>query len=179
MGTEENGNGAGWGPCANLRGMRAPLLVLLAALSAPAPASAQDPAVRLTCDETAGRFVIDYLPDASEGPDTDGLLRFMLLLDFDEAGTTIVGSSTLLQECVLGTVRYEIELAPLVPNVNLLGRCGGALAGTIAVKRDEVVVLETLELEALNCHERERRVARVVLEPGKEPAIEYRAYDNP
>jgi hypothetical protein len=160
--------------------VRRRLLACAAILARAEIAAAQDPAASVLCDREAGTLVVRYT-DAlhAEAPAWSAPIRFLDLLDLDETESTVEGTRSQTVTCRLGDEELEVVLAPGVPNVNLLGRCGAAVTGVVTVKQHGEVALAETWFEDLDCHARERMLVRVTLRRGAaEPELEYRAYES-
>ncbi len=142
---------------------------------------AQGPAASCSCDAKAGILVIRYTPDLSQAspqwPKQPPPVLFMSLLDLDGDQTTVEGTRSKTISCRLKSARFEVKLEPGVPNINLLGRCGGAVTGVVTVKRNGAVVLNEQEFEGMNCHERKRMLERITFRDGSpKPDLTYVPY---
>ncbi len=153
--------------------MRHRLFVLLAALvplAAPRAARAHAAAAKCTCDPKAGVFVIRYWPqdEFSALPrEAAGAIDFFSLVKLDRpGGTDVVGSLTKSVTCRLGKESIEAVFEPLVPNVNLLGRCGADVAGSVTLKRDGKPLLPKQDFENPDCHEREKMIRTITVRAG-------------
>ncbi|HEV8580005.1 MAG TPA: hypothetical protein VGX68_13100 [Thermoanaerobaculia bacterium] len=144
-------------------------------------AQAQDPAASWSCSTKAGILAIRYTPELSEvnppWPKQPPPVHFMSLLDLNKAGSQIEGTRTKTVSCRLKSDRFEITLAPGIPNVNLLGRCGADVTGVVTVKRNGAVVLSEQEFEDMDCHARERMLERITFKDGSpKPDLTYVGY---
>ncbi len=147
------------------------------------PAAAQGAAATCVCDPKAGTRVIRYAPDLGDvkppWPAAPAPVLFMELLDLDKAQTTVEGTRSKSFTCRLKSSAFEVTLEPGVPNANLLGRCGGAVTGIVTVTRDGTVVLDEVEFEAINCHEREKYVESITFRDGaSKPVMTYGTYEE-
>ena len=164
-----------------VRGVRAWGAAVLA-LGIARSLAAQDPAASVDCDPHARTLVIRYTPELSEEkpawPERPAPIHFYSLLDLDEAESTVVGTRSESVACRLGDDRFDVILVPAVPNPNLLGRCGAAYTGVVTVKRNGTVVLDEVEFEDLDCHDRRRMLVRIEFRSGEAQArLEHVAYE--
>jgi hypothetical protein len=165
--------------------VRTKVLCLLAAfplaVALAGDARAQDAAVTWSCQPREGVFVIHYyesLQDAPAAVRAQHPLEFYSLLDVDK-DSMVTDSRSKQIVCQLGKDKLEITLDPGVPNVNLLGMCGGAITGILSIKRNGVPILTEEPFENIVCHERERRLDVVTVRNGSaKPELTYGRYDQ-
>lgn len=135
-----------------------PLVFLLLAISALA-ANASEDGVVLHCDQRKQELVVEYLLD-TQAPDfwraDRNRVRFWDLLELERCGPeranagdacTIVGTRSAVLTCQLGASRFSVHLAPRPYNHNVQGYCGARATGTIEVRRDGQVLLESMPLD--------------------------------
>jgi hypothetical protein len=146
-------------------------------------ASAQDAAAWVDCDRDAGRLVVVFSPgDGAEshaGP-ADHEVAFYDLLELDADGKTVVATHDATISCRLGGGDFIVRLSPVISNVNLLGRCGAAISGSVDVSRAGVELVDDLAFEDADCFARDETfVARVTVRAdAAEAELVRRRYDD-
>ena len=146
--------------------IRATFLLAVALLAC--AVRAQEPAALCTCDPTADRFEIRYTPNDEKWPKEPKPIHLMSLLDIDDDGvhTSVRGIRSTTLRCRLKHDRFEVKLAPGVPNRNLQGHCGMAITAVVTVKRNGIVVVDGKWLENADCFERDRTIDCITFRDG-------------
>ena len=145
-----------------------------------AAAYAQNPAAAVTCSPKTGTLVIRYTPEVDEAkwPDSWDVVDFYGLLDLDREKTRVEGARSKTIRCRLKKDLFDVKLEPGVTNPNLLGRCGADFTGIVTVKRNGKEIFSE-PFEKLNCDERERMLAKIVLRDGSpKPRLTYVRTDD-
>lgn len=152
------------------------LALLLLGFAASAPA--EETRAWVDCDPAAKRLVVAYDPgDESNVYQGEAVftVRFMALLEL--VGSTVVDTHDATVTCRLPGDTLAVRLEPAISNVNLLGRCGAAVGGRIAIARGDAKLVDALPFESADCTELERYVARITVRAGEPRAlVEYRRY---
>jgi hypothetical protein len=158
-------------------------LILLSVLSMrfALPAGGQEPAASCADDPKTGSLVIRYTPDLNQEnpawPSKPEPVRFFCLLVLDSSQTMVEDTQSKSFKFKHPSDGFEVILEPGVPNVNLLGMCGGAVTGIVTVKRNGKTILDEKEFEAIDCFNRERFIKRIVFHAGSsKPEIFYGKY---
>src|SRR5690349_9207059 len=154
-------------------------LVALAFVAVACSARAEETVAWVDCDAAAGRLVVAYDPGDESNVydgDADFAVRFMSLLELD--GTTVIDTHDATITCRLPHDTLVVRLEPAISNVNLLGRCGAAVGGTLDVRRGDAKLVDALSFESADCTELERYVARVTVRAGAAAAeVQWREYE--
>lgn len=172
--------------------MKALLATVAIVLSAaPAKADFLHKLAGYECDTKANALILHYVAGFNEagkrmkqnkGPREWDPWSLINVKDSLVQSTKTVGG-----QCVLSDGAYDIAIGPLPGNANLQGMCGGSISAWVEVKRGSDTVIKRHMFESPDCHSSVHPVTvRIVIEPGREPAITqisrdeyYRGAHNP
>ncbi|MEN6536948.1 MAG: hypothetical protein ABFD89_25060 [Bryobacteraceae bacterium] len=154
-----------------------PLLAIAIILSAaPVHADFLYKLVGYECDTKANAVILHYVAGFNEAgkslKETKGPQEWDPWSLIKTKNDWIQSTKTVGGRCELTDGAYDITIGPLPGNANLQGACGGAMSAWAEVKRGTETVLKRHMFESPDCHFSVDPVTvRIVIEPGKEPAI--------
>ncbi len=131
-------------------------------------------AAHVDCDHANNRLIVSFvlvLPTEIRHPPTAGsdrLVVFWSLIDYSTQPSggpdRVAGERVATKHCRLGDVDYTVVLRPVIPNVNLQGRCGAAITGSVEIRQGDAVVLTPLLFENRDCFLRDSHVSTVTVD---------------
>jgi hypothetical protein len=148
--------------------------IVLSAL--PAHADFLHKLVGYECDTKANAVILQYAAGFNEAGkrlmETKGPREWDPWSLIKTKNNHIQSMKTVGGTCGLTDGVYNITIGALPGNSNLQGMCGGTVSAWAEVKRGSVTVLKRHMFESPDCHTADNPVTvRIVIEPGKEPAI--------